>query len=770
DTFKLFNTDNVGITLDLTAVGNTKLTSIERFDITGTENNTLSLGIADLLALQDAQGQSGFNVFSSLGGVAANTGRQQVMVDGNAGDNLILTTSAPMVGTVSSGGNTYNVYDFTTAQVQLLVDSDVKVTFTGAAAIQLASLTSSTLGQGFVINGQCSGDRAGNSVSGAGDVNGDGYGDFIVGASSYTGGSAVGRSYVVYGGNGKTSVDLSAITGTSSLGFAMYAEAAGDNSGISVSAAGDVNGDGLADLIVGAYASDPASVINAGRSYVVFGKTGNGAVYLSALTTTTTAGFVINGQSESDYSGYSVSSAGDVNGDGLADLIVGAMNSDSTGGVDAGRSYVVFGKTSGAAINLAALTAGGSTAGFVITGQAASDYSGTSVSSAGDVNGDGLADLIVGVRSSDPAGGTDAGRSYVVFGKTSGTVIDLSALTAGSSTAGFVINGQAASDQSGYSVSSAGDLNGDGLDDLIVSADGADGSAGLDSGRAYVVYGQTSGAAVDLSTLTTGASDRGFVINGMSAGERIVNVASAGDLNGDGFNDLIVGAYGSDPAGGTNAGRSYVVYGGGYVDVSLHSVIGTIGLANTLTGTATADTLIGRDKADTLTGAGGADVMYGGAGNDTLVLNNSNVASLNVAGARIDGGTGVDTFKLFNTDNVGITLDLTAVGNTKLTSIERFDITGTANNTLKLALSDILALQDIEGQSGFNAFTASGAAAGRQQVVVDGDSGDQVLVADLSTWTQAASVSFGGHTYSVYDHGSAKVELLIDQNVSVAVL
>ncbi|MFM7423054.1 MAG: integrin alpha, partial [Alphaproteobacteria bacterium] len=137
-----------------------------------------------------------------------------------------------------------------------------------------------------------------------------------------------------------------------------------------------------------------------------------------------TGGFVIHGQDAGDFSGRSVASAGDINGDGFADLIIGAPYGDAAGNAkgNAGDSYVVFGKASGwgAAIDLATIAAG--TGGFVIHGQDANDRSGFSVASAGDINGDGFADLIIGAFYGDAAGNAKdrAGDSYVVFGKASG--------------------------------------------------------------------------------------------------------------------------------------------------------------------------------------------------------------------------------------------------------------------------------------------------------------------------------------------------------------
>ncbi len=145
---------------------------------------------------------------------------------------------------------------------------------------------------------------------------------------------------------------------------------------------------------------------------------------------------------------------------------------------------------------------------FVMNGIDPHDKSGGSVSGAGDVNGDGLADLIVGARWASPGGNASAGESYVVFGKVDGTAVELSDVVAGSG--GFVINGIDPGDVSGFSVSGAGDVNGDGLADVIVGARYADG-AGTYAGESYVVFGKADGTAVDLSDVANGSG--GFVMN-----------------------------------------------------------------------------------------------------------------------------------------------------------------------------------------------------------------------------------------------------------------
>jgi hypothetical protein len=183
-----------------------------------------------------------------------------------------------------------------------------------------------------------------------------------------------------------------------------------------------------------------------------------------------TGGFVINGIDIDDFSGGSVSGAGDVNGDGLDDLIIGASGADPGGVSRVGASYIVFGNASGSVVELTDIVMDGNLGGFVINGIDGYDFSGKSVSGAGDINGDGLDDIIIGAYFADHDGISVAGESYVVFGRASGALIELSEIDLDNNSGGFIIKGIEVGDWSGFSVSGAGDVNGDGLDDVIVGA------------------------------------------------------------------------------------------------------------------------------------------------------------------------------------------------------------------------------------------------------------------------------------------------------------
>jgi Ca2+-binding RTX toxin-like protein len=414
---------------------------------------------------------------------------------------------------------------------------------------------------GFAINGIAADDFSGRSVSSAGDVNGDGFDDLIIGAydASPNGINRAGQSYVVFGSNSGFAAGLDLSTLDGSNGFAINGIAASDLSGRSVSSAGDVNGDGFDDLIIGARGADPNGIFYAGQSYVVFGSNSGFGASFNLSTLNGSNGFAINGIAAFDRSGWSVSSAGDVNGDGIDDLIIGAKDASPNGISFAGQSYVVFGSNSGFGAGLDLSTLNGSN-GFAINGIAAYDESGFSVSSAGDVNGDGFDDLIIGAISADPNGISSAGQSYVVFGSNSGFGAGLNLEDLNGSN-GFAINGIAEFDYSGLSVSSAGDVNGDGIDDLIIGANRADGNGIRYAGQSYVVFGSNSGFGAGLNLEELNGSN-GFAINGIGAYDNSGgSVSSAGDVNGDGFDDLIIGAQGASPNGISDAGQSYVVLG-----------------------------------------------------------------------------------------------------------------------------------------------------------------------------------------------------------------
>lgn len=465
------------------------------------------------------------------------------------------------------------------------VVNTVVTTVVTADAIDLTTLDST---QGFIVQGDVREDLLGTSVSSAGDVNGDGFVDVIIGAhfGDDEGSEAAGEAYVIFGGSGvvgatdgagRQVVDLTTLS--ASEGFIIQGDAGNDQFAYSVASAGDINGDGFADLIAGARYGDDAGHA-AGEAYVVFGGAGNfgvdvfGRQVIDLTHLNASEGFIIQGDSSGDQAAYSVSSAGDVNGDGFADIILGSPKGDD-GGSSVGEGYIVFGGSGAFGANvsgrqvldLSSLSASG---GFIIQGDEAAGQAGRQVAGIGDVNDDGFDDVMLSAPFTDNPT-ANVGEAYVVFGGdgifgsiVSGrSVVDVANLTA---TQGFVIRGGASSDQLGrFAFSKLGDINDDGIADLVINAPFADGGA-VDSGGAYVVFGTTSGFGdavggrqiVELASLN---SSQGFIVRGAAEDDRLRSGTGAGDFNGDGVADLLVGARKHD-SGGVDAGAAYVVFGG----------------------------------------------------------------------------------------------------------------------------------------------------------------------------------------------------------------
>ena len=541
--------------------------------------------------------------------------------------------------------------------------------------------------------------------AGVGDVNGDGYNDVLFGTAAETGGMA--RLYTG-GSNGLTS--------KTNIGNGIAA------------AAGDVNGDGIVDMIV----------MGATSSNVYYGN----AFYNDyAKSVNLSFGYNSAGSGLSWGAQQYAAGVGDFNGDGYNDVV-------TTNGI-----YF------------------GSATGLIDSSKISFNHAVTSANAAGDVNGDGYADVVV----------VDGkyGNSYVLFGgKNKGTVSFSTSKGNGSVSGandGFAISTTQGSLQTAdYSNAvGVGDVNGDGLADVLITTYGNTGSGSSAKAQyakyktdSYIVYGKADSATVDPSAL----GKKGIIVpNNQADGSSSVGMV---DVNGDGLADIYVNSYNTSGKlfyGGSSLGAEPTVQGSGEVRGNEHS-----------------NFIAGSNGDDAIYGNGGADIIYAGSGNDRIVLNANNLHYLsegfqtaNADGsainegkgrlARIDGGNGHNTLAfdsdvtevdLTKIDNVGTGFMKTAVGMSRIANIDHIDLTNGGATKLVLEAKDVLDMNP-----GLKSYTSNA----KHQLMVSGEAGDTVTIKDVGNWNQTpTTTSVNGQTYNVYTSTATNgAQLLVETDVNV---
>ena len=653
---------------------------------------------------------------------------------------------------------------------------------------------------GFQVEGGVSGEHLGWAVSSVGDINGDGFEDFVTGAPDYGGSSGV--TYVVYGQAGATRNDLLATTISNGInGFRITGVGAVDKMGGAVGGAGDINDDGYDDLYVVApldddYASD------GGILYVVYGGISNGDVAVSSfnssvgfrVTTAETDARIADSFTDFNGNGQALDAGGDFNGDGIDDLIVGIRYSDRDG-ADSGKAYVVFGQ-SGSTRNDVDLDMIDTTGpnGMMIYGAGAGWQLGQAARFVGDYDADGYDDVVVSAIFSDELAFW-GGQSFLVFGSPGPlfNAIDVSALSGGS---GFKIQSSISNGILGHSVD-GGDFNGDGISDIVLSSEGKDSNGKSGNGAVYVLYGNDSGSYANIDVDTILASD-GFALFGENDADQVGHsLASAGDFNVDGVDDLLIGAY-LNSAGGAASGVGYMILGkdgfsradvdlatltnvdgfkvvgdaaddrlgqstgqadvngDGYVDLLIGAPLGDNGVTEGgetvviwgrdfsqsilpgLTGDAGANNIVGTSGNDTIITGGGADVVAAGSGDDVILL--SDTAFYN-----IEGGLGTDTLQFDSTLN---NLDLTSIGPELINGIEVIDLAD-GGNVLTLSQKSMLSLSRET-----------------RVLFVKGGSSDSVISSAGDGWCYTGTRNVGGINYNLYlDEGAVLyVQTAIDSS------
>ncbi len=308
----------------------------------------------------------------------------------------------------------------------------------------------------------------------------------------------------------------------------LWGDTANGQAGFALDNAGDVDGDGVDDLLIGAWETDTLSNNEVGKAFLVFGPLTSGSLADADRT--------YEGTAQNNWAGRSVTSLGDQDGDGFDDFAIGADGKDEDlVDQDLGMVYVIYGPTTGdLTLNAADVE---------IIGDAAGDRAAYAMDLAGDVDADGVPDLVVGSFGADGSG-SSAGAVTLIYGP----ITDSTSL----SDAGYTLNGENSGDDAGIAVAGVGDVDGDGFDDVLAGAPDND-AGGSDSGTAYLVLGPVTGPGdlADAAVTLTGVN---------SSDDAGTSVAGAGDTNNDGYMDFLVGVPDSD-VGASNSGAGFLILG-----------------------------------------------------------------------------------------------------------------------------------------------------------------------------------------------------------------
>ncbi|MGX5852157.1 FG-GAP-like repeat-containing protein [Dyadobacter jiangsuensis] len=467
----------------------------------------------------------------------------------------------------------------------------------GAAFLFYGNPTKNFPNRSAVFSGEQGDAWLGTAVASAGDVNGDGYSDLVIGAYTYDNGQTDEGTALIYHGGG--------LTGNTSAKSVVADSVAARRFGSVVANAGDINADGFDDVVISAPGTDP---LTSGRTCILYGSIGGiRPPWYNAPQKSTTILF-----------GRSVAGAGDVNGDGYADVIIG---NPSYGNVpNGGEVRIYFGAATGI-----------DTVGFqVLFEPLGGTKYGTSVGGAGDLNGDNYADIVVGAPKYKIVNDT-RGAAYVYYGSPTGA-----------GTVPKVLPGKNSNASMGASVAGLGDTNGDGYGDLIVGAPTTNTGA-VEGGAAWIYYGSSTGVE---NTSTFFKNDNGYAHFGAS-------VAAAGDVNGDGFNDAVIGI----PEHGLSKQGSVAVYlgaSGGFTQANQRFYPGnwanaafgiSVSSAGDVNGDGYSDIIVGENKlSHQVAQRGGFTLIPGGRTGDPVPANWEVMgdATLDQMGASVTGGGDVN--------------------------------------------------------------------------------------------------------------------------------